>query len=316
MKVRRLGTSGLKVSEIGLGCNNFGQRLDLEATRRVVHRALDLGITLFDTADGYGNRGGSETQLGEVLGTKRRDIVLATKFGWPMDDVGVLRGGSRRYLMRAVEDSLRRLKTDWIDLYQFHTPDPETPLEETLRALDDLVRQGKVRYVGCSNFAGWQVADAAWISRSEGLAPFVSVQNEYSLLVRDVESEVVPAMQKFGLGLLPFFPLAGGLLTGKYRHGEPLPAGARLTDTKRSADRFLTERNWRIVDALQAFADSKGRKLLDVAVGWVLARPWVGSVIAGATSAEQIESNVAAGAVRLADDEIAELDRLTAPGAG
>ena len=316
MKVRRLGTSGLKVSEIGLGCNNFGQRLDLEATRRVVHRALDLGITLFDTADGYGNRGGSETQLGEVLGTKRRDIVLATKFGWPMDDIGVLRGGSRRYLMRAVEDSLRRLKTDWIDLYQFHTPDPETPLEETLRALDDLVRQGKVRYVGCSNFAGWQVADAAWISRSEGLAPFVSVQNEYSLLVRDVESEVVPAMQKFGLGLLPFFPLAGGLLTGKYRHGEPLPAGARLTETKRSADRFLTERNWRIVDALQGFADSRGRKLVDVAVGWVLARPWVGSVIAGATSAEQIESNVAAGAVRLADDEIAELDRLTAPGAG
>ena len=316
MKVRRLGTSGLKVSEIGLGCNNFGQRLDLEATRRVVHRALDLGITLFDTADGYGNRGGSETQLGEVLGAKRRDIVLATKFGWPMDDIGVLRGGSRRYLMRAVEDSLRRLKTDWIDLYQFHTPDPETPLEETLRALDDLVRQGKVRYVGCSNFAGWQVADAAWISRSEGLAPFVSVQNEYSLLVRDVESEVVPAMRKFGLGLLPFFPLTGGLLTGKYRHGEPLPAGARLTDPKRSADRFLTERNWRIVDALQAFADSKGRKLVDVAVGWVLARPWVGSVIAGATSAEQIESNVAAGAVRLADDEIAELDRLTAPGAG
>ncbi|MCC7112854.1 MAG: aldo/keto reductase [Burkholderiales bacterium] len=316
MKVRRLGTSGLKVSEIGLGCNNFGQRLDLEATRRVVHRALDLGITLFDTADGYGNRGGSETQLGEVLGTKRRDIVLATKFGWPMDDIGVLRGGSRRYLMRAVEDSLRRLKTDWIDLYQFHTPDPETPLEETLRALDDLVRQGKVRYVGCSNFAGWQVADAAWISRSEGLAPFVSVQNEYSLLVRDVESEVVPAMRKFGLGLLPFFPLAGGLLTGKYRHGEPLPAGARLTETKRSADRFLTERNWRIVDALQGFADSRGRKLVDVAVGWVLARPWVGSVIAGATSAEQIESNVAAGAVRLADDEIAELDRLTAPGAG
>ena len=267
-------------------------------------------------ADGYGNRGGSETQLGEVLGTKRRDIVLATKFGWPMDDIGVLRGGSRRYLMRAVEDSLRRLKTDWIDLYQFHTPDPETPLEETLRALDDLVRQGKVRYVGCSNFAGWQVADAAWISRSEGLAPFVSVQNEYSLLVRDVESEVVPAMRKFGLGLLPFFPLAGGLLTGKYRHGEPLPAGARLTETKRSADRFLTERNWRIVDALQGFADSRGRKLVDVAVGWVLARPWVGSVIAGATSAEQIESNVAAGAVRLADDEIAELDRLTAPGAG
>jgi aryl-alcohol dehydrogenase-like predicted oxidoreductase len=316
MKVRRLGTSGLKVSEIGLGCNNFGQRLDLEATRRVVHRALDLGITLFDTADGYGNRGGSESQLGEILGAKRRDIVLATKFGWPMDDVGVLRGGSRRYLMRAVEDSLRRLKTDWIDLYQFHTPDPETPLEETLRALDDLVRQGKVRYVGCSNFAGWQVADAAWISRSEGLAPFVSVQNEYSLLVRDVESEVVPAMQKFGLGLLPFFPLAGGLLTGKYRHGEPLPAGARLTETKRSADRFLTDRNWRIVGALQAFADRRGRKLVDVAVGWVLARPWVGSVIAGATSAEQIESNVAAGAVRLADDEIAELDRLTAPGAG
>jgi aryl-alcohol dehydrogenase-like predicted oxidoreductase len=312
MRLKRLGRSGLKVSEIGLGCNNFGQRLDLEATRRVVHRALDLGVTLFDTADSYGNRGGSETQLGEILGARRKDVVLATKFGWPMDDVGVLRGGSRRYLMRAVEDSLRRLKTDWIDLYQFHTPDPDTPIEETLRAQDDLVRQGKVRYLGCSNVAGWQVADTAWIARAEGLAPFVSVQNEYSLLARGVEAEVMPAMERFGLGLLPFYPLAGGLLTGKYRRGAPLPKGARLTDTQRSADRFLTERNWTVVQALQAFAEARGRSLLDVAIGWVAAKPGVASVIAGATSAEQIEANVAAAARAPGADEMAELDRISA----
>ncbi|MFO1281668.1 MAG: aldo/keto reductase [Burkholderiales bacterium] len=312
MRLKRLGRSGLKVSEIGLGCNNFGQRLDLEATRRVVHRALDLGVTLFDTADSYGNRGGSETQLGEILGARRKDIVLATKFGWPMDDVGVLRGGSRRYLMRAVEDSLRRLKTDWIDLYQFHTPDPDTPIEETLRAQDDLVRQGKVRYLGCSNVAGWQIADTAWIARTEGLAPFVSVQNEYSLLARGVETEVMPAMERFGLGLLPFYPLAGGLLTGKYRRGAPLPKGARLTDTQRSADRFLTERNWTVVQALQTYAEARGRSLLDLAIGWVVAKPGVASVIAGATSAEQIEANVAAAARAPGADEMAELDRISA----
>ncbi len=315
MKLRNVGTSGLRVSELGVGCNNFGSRLDLEATRRVVHRALDAGITLFDTADGYGNRGGSESQLGEILGSRRHEVVLATKFGWPMDDVGVKRGGSRRYLMQAVEDSLRRLRTDWIDLYQLHTPDPHTPIEETLRALDDLVRDGKVRYIGCSNFSAWQVADADWTAREAGVGRFVSVQNEYSLLVRGIETEVVPAMLHYGLGMLPYFPLAGGMLSGKYRMGAPLPPGARLTETKRSADRFLTERNWKIVDALQKLADAGGRTLLEVAMAWVASRPAVASVIAGATRTEQIDANVAAIGCTLTADEIEAIESITAPDA-
>lgn len=313
MELRNLGNSGLTVSQVGLGCNNFGQRLDVEATRRVVHRALDCGITLFDTADSYGNRGGSESQLGEILGERRKDVVLATKFGWPMDDVDVKRGGSRRYLMQAVEASLQRLRTDWIDLYQLHTPDPRTPIEETLRALDDLVRQGKVRYIGCSNFAGWQLADAVWTARQRALTAFVSAQNEYSLLVRDVEKELVPAMQSFGVGLLPYFPLAGGLLSGKYRRGETLPAGARLTETKRSADRFLTEHNWSRVDALEAFFGPRGRTLLQVAFAWLASRPTVASVIAGATRPEQVNANVAAVATRLDAEDLATIDRITAP---
>ena len=314
MEMRNLGNSGLRVSQVGIGCNNFGMRLDVEATRRVVHRALDKGVTLFDTADSYGNRGGSESQLGDVLGARRRDIVLATKFGWEMDDVDMKRGGSRGYLMKAVEDSLKRLRTDYIDLYQFHKPDPRTPIEETLRVLDDLVRQGKVRYIGCSNFAGWQVADAAWISRHERLNAFVSVQNEYSLLVRDIEAELVPAMQKFGLGFLPYFPLAGGLLSGKYKRGAPLPTGARLTDTKRSADRFLTERNWAAVEKLEAFSAERGKTLLDVAFGWLLSRPTVASVIAGATTPDQVDANVAAAITRFDGDALATIDRITQSG--
>ncbi|HVF63378.1 MAG TPA: aldo/keto reductase [Casimicrobiaceae bacterium] len=313
MELRNLGSSGLRVSAVGLGCNNFGARLDVEATRRVVHRALDLGITLFDTADAYGNRGGSETQLGEVLGGRRQDIVLATKFGWQMDDAGVLQGAARRYLTRAVEDSLRRLRTDWIDLYQLHKPDARTPLDETLRALDDLVRHGKVRYIGCSNFAAWQVADAHWIARELGVSRFVSVQNEYSLLVRDPEAELVPAMQHFGLGLLPYFPLAGGLLSGKYRRDATLPPASRLTDTKRSADRFLTERNWTAVERLRSLADTRGRELLDVSIAWLLSRPAVASVIAGATRPEQIDANVDAAAAKLDADELAAIDHITAP---
>ena len=311
MELRNLGRSGLRVSTVGLGCNNFGGRLDVAATRKVVHRALDTGITLFDTADTYGNRGGSETQLGEILGDRRKDIVLATKFGMAMDDVGVKIGGSRRYLMQAVEDSLKRLRTDWIDLYQLHTPDPLTPVEETLRALDDLVAQGKVRYLGCSNFAGWQVADAAWIARDAGLAPFVSAQNEYSLLARDVEKELVPAMQQFGLGLLPYFPLAGGLLSGKYRRGAPLPPNSRLTDTQRSADRFLTERNWSRTEQLDAHFAARGRTLLQVAFAWLASRPTVASVIAGATRPEQIDANIAAAQVPLDADDLAAIDRIT-----
>src|SRR5580693_7452435 len=223
MEVRNLGISGLRVSLVGLGCNNFGGRIGLEESRAVVHKALDLGITLFDTADTYGNRGGSEDCLGQVLGERRKDVVLATKFGLPMDEAKVLNGASRRYVMTAVEASLRRLKTDWIDLYQLHRPDPLTPIEETLRALDDLIRQGKVRYVGNSNFAAWQAVEADGIARDRNLNRFVSCQNEYSLIKRDIEVELVGAMQACGLGLLPYFPLGAGLLTGKYARAAPLP---------------------------------------------------------------------------------------------
>ena len=311
METRNLGRSGLRVSVIGLGCNNFGGRLNVDATRRVVHRALDAGITLFDTADMYGNRGGSETQLGEVLGDRRKDIVLATKFGWAMDDAEKLKGGSRQYIITAVEASLKRLKTDWIDLYQMHVPDPLTPIEETLRALDDLVRQGKVRYIGCSNVAGWQVADAAWTSRHHGLAAFVSAQNEYSLLVRESEQEIGPALAAYGVGLLPFFPLGGGLLTGKYKRSAPLPPGARLTETKRSADRFLTERNWKIVEELDAFSTERGHRLIELAFSWLASRPAVASVIAGATTPEQIDTNVHAANWHLSADELLIVDRIT-----
>src|SRR5688572_4172860 len=294
MKERNLGKSGLRVSLVGLGCNNFGGRLDLEATRRVVHRALDAGITLFDTADIYGDLGGSETQLGQVLGDRRKDIVLATKFGMAMDKEGTLKGGSRRYMMRAVEGSLKRLRTDWIDLYQLHQPDPLTPLEETLRGLDDLVKQGKVRYIGCSNLAAWQVALSQETSARLNLNSFVSCQDEYSLLVRNVvEGQLDAAMKHYGMSLLPFFPLASGLLTGKYKRNA-MPQGSRLTDTQRWADRFVTDANWPIVEKLQAFADKRGRSLLELAFSWLAARPAVASVIAGATKPEQIDANVKA----------------------
>jgi aryl-alcohol dehydrogenase-like predicted oxidoreductase len=312
MKERNLGKSGLRVSLVGLGCNNFGGRLDLEATRRVVHRALDAGITLFDTADIYGDLGGSETQLGQILGDRRKDIVLATKFGMAMNKEGTLKGGSRRYMMRAVEDSLKRLRTDWIDLYQLHQPDPLTPLEETLRGLDDLVKQGKVRYIGCSNHAAWQVALAQETSTRLNLNAFVSCQDEYSLLVRNVvEGQLDAAMKHYGMSLLPFFPLASGLLTGKYKRNA-MPQGARLTDTQRWADRFVTDANWPIVEKLQAFADKRGRTLLELAFSWLASRPAVGSVIAGATKPEQIDANVKAVDWALTPEEIAEIDKISA----
>jgi aryl-alcohol dehydrogenase-like predicted oxidoreductase len=311
MEMRNLGRSGLRVSLVGLGCNNFGGRIDLEATRRVVHRALDAGITLFDTADSYGNRGGSETMLGETLGDRRKDIVLATKFSQPMDDAQTLKGASRRYIMSAVEASLRRLKTDWIDLYQQHLPDPLTPMEETLRVLDDLTRQGKIRYIGCSNLAAWAVADAVWTSRSHDLNTFVSAQDEYSLLARGAERELLPALNAFGLGLLPFYPLAGGLLTGKYRRGRPLPDKSRLTYVKASADRFLTERNWTQLEQLEIFCSKRGRGLLELAFSWLASRAPVSSIIAGATKPEQIDANVKAVGWKLQQDEITEVDEIT-----
>jgi aryl-alcohol dehydrogenase-like predicted oxidoreductase len=311
MKQRTLGRSGLQVSLVGLGCNNFGGRIDLEASRKVVHRALDLGITLFDTADIYGEKGGSEAILGQVLGDRRKDIVLATKFGMPMDDAERLKGASRRYILSALEDSLRRLKTEWIDLYQLHTPDPVTPIEETLRTLEDLIRQGKVRYIGCSNLPAWQVVESLWTARQLGLNAFVTCQDEYSLVVRDPERELLPAMEAHGLSLLPYFPLASGLLSGKYKRNAAMPEGARLTKTQRLADRYLTDANWQIVERLEGFCATRKRSLLELAFSWLVARPAVCSVIAGATRPEQVEQNVKAVEWALTPEELAEVDRLT-----
>ena len=312
MEYRNLGSSGLRVSLVGLGCNNFGMRLDLEQTRAVVDRAFDLGITLFDTADMYGGRGGSETQLGKILGHRRKDIVLASKFGMAMSDDGTKIGASRRYIMSAVEESLRRLKTDWIDLYQLHQPDPLTPLDETMQALDDLVTQGKIRYIGCSNLPSWQVVESQWISKSMGLNRFVSCQDEYNILNRNVEAELIPAMQKYGCGLLPYFPLASGLLTGKYKRTK-MPEGARLTDMPTFANRiYLTDENFDIVDNLHKFANKTGHSILELAFGWMASRPTTASIIAGATKPEQIDANVAAVNWVLSQSEIDEVDKISA----
>ena len=316
MEIRNLGRSGLQVSAIGLGCNNFGGRIDLEASRKVVHAALGAGITLFDTADTYGDRGGSETALGEILGPRRKDIVLATKFGMPMDDERKLRGASRRYIVSALEASLKRLKTDWIDLYQQHEADPHTPIEETLRALEDLTRAGKIRYAGCSNLPAWQVVEAVWTARSAGLSGFASCQDEVSLVVRKHEADLMPAMRAYGLGLLPYFPLASGLLTGKYLRNAEMPADARLTRTQRLADRYLTEGNWKLAEKLGDFAEERGHTLLELAFSWLLARPPVSSVIAGATKPEQVKANVAAGGWALTAEDLARIDAITAEAKG
>jgi aryl-alcohol dehydrogenase-like predicted oxidoreductase len=292
MAYRRLGGSGLAVSVAGLGCNNFGMRIDLDATRAVVDAALDAGVTLFDTSDSYG---ASEEMLGEVLRDRRDDVVLATKFGSPVRggngaDWGAR--GSRRYIYKAVERSLTRLRTDWIDLYQLHRPDPLTPIEETLSALTDLVHEGKVRYIGSSNFTAWQVADAEWIARDGGYERFISAQNNYNLIEREVEAELVPACEHFNVGLLPFFPLASGLLTGKYRRGEEPADNTRMKQWGMTAQ--LTDARFDAVDKLAAFASERSVSLLDVALGGLAAMPAVTSVIAGATTPEQLRANVAA----------------------
>jgi aryl-alcohol dehydrogenase-like predicted oxidoreductase len=310
MKYRTLGASGLKVSQVGIGCNNFGLRMEIEASQAVIHKALDLGITLFDTADVYGNKGGSETALGRYLGDRRKDIVIATKFGNPMNAEGTLRGASRRYIMTAVEASLKRLNTDWIDIYQLHKPDPDTPVEETLFALDDLVRQGKIRYYGCSGAAAWQLVRMHWTARMNRLTPIVSGEMEYSLLHREPEREHVAAMLAHGIGLLPYYPLAGGFLSGKYQRGDAMPPGARLTRFQRYSQRYMTEANWTIVENLQAFGKARGKTLLDVAIAWLAAQPVVSSIIAGATKAEQLEQNVDAARWELSQADLAEIDRL------
>jgi aryl-alcohol dehydrogenase-like predicted oxidoreductase len=312
MTYRQLGDSGLTVSTVGIGCNNFGRRIDQDATNAVVRQALDSGISLFDTADIYG-QGASEEMLGLALGAERENVVVATKFGMDMQgangpDWGVR--GSRRYVRKAVEASLRRLGTDWIDLYQLHRPDPVTPIDETLAALDELVREGKVRYLGSSNFTGWQVVDADWTARAAGTARFVSAQNEYSLLEREVEEELVPACEHVGVGLLPFFPLASGLLTGKYRRGEPAPEGTRLAGM---ADR-LAAADWDTIERIEAYAAQRGVRPIDVAIGGLAAQPAVASVIAGATRPEQVVDNVRAGLWEPTAEDLAELDLITTPG--
>jgi aryl-alcohol dehydrogenase-like predicted oxidoreductase len=309
MQKRTLGKSGLQVSLVGLGCNNFGSISDLDGARKVVHKALDLGMTLFDTADFYGKRGGSETMLGQILGDRRKDVVLATKFGLPMDDAETLKGASRRYILFAVEASLRRLKTDWIDLYQVHFPDPLTPMEETLRALDDLVRQGKVRYIGLSNHPAWKVVEAQWIARELGLNGFIACQDEYNLLAREPERDLLPMMREYGLGLLPYFPLAAGLLSGKYKR-EKLPEGSRLAVVP-YAKRFLTESNWNMLERLEEFCKRRGHPMLELAFSWLAANPLVSSVIAGATRPEQLEQNVTAIHWTLSSEDLTEIDRIT-----
>jgi len=307
---RTLGQSGLRISQVGLGANNFGGRIDADASRKVIDAALEHGINFFDTADVYGNKGGSESIIGEVLGARRKGVVIATKFGNVIDEAKGLKGASRQYIVSAVEASLRRLKTDWIDLYQLHRPDPATPIDETLRALDDLVRGGKVRYIGASNLPAWQVVEAQFIARELGTHRFISSQDEYSLLKRDAEHELLPALNAYGIGLLPFFPLANGLLTGKYKRGEVPPAGTRLAADGARADRLLSEGNLRIVERLTGFAQERGHSLLDLAFSWLLANPAVSSVIAGATKPEQIAQNVKAGGWQLTVAELDEIDRI------
>ncbi len=296
MRYRRLGNSGLQVSLAGLGTNNFGMRLDYEQSKMVVDSALDAGINFFDTADVYGG-GKSEEFLGQALGARREDVLIATKFAMPIGEGPFTRGGSRHYIEKAVERSLKRLGTDYIDVYQMHQPDAETPIEETLDALSDLVHRGVVRYIGHSNFSGWQIADADWAARSKGYVRFVSAQNEWSLLERKIEPEIMPACREFGLGQLPFFPLSSGFLTGKYTRGADLPEGTRLAAWAKAMPARIgamtSDANWDKLDALTKFAEDNGHTILDLALCWLASDQAVSSVIAGATKPEQIEANVA-----------------------
>ena len=309
MEMRHLGNSGLEVSVIGLGCNNFGRRLDEKQTATVVSAAVDAGIILFDTADLYGENGTSETYLGKALKGHRDQVVIATKFGGPMGQLPMQKGGSRQHIFQAVEDSLRRLNTDYIDLYQMHFPDLNTPLEETMRALDDLVRQGKVRYLGHSNFSGWMIAHAHHIAVRDALTPFISAQNHYHLLNREVEPDVQPACTKFGLGILPYFPLASGLLTGKYRKGQVHPEGTRLSSGP-MAERILTDINIDKAESLFEWAEARGHTLLELAFSWLAQQPAVSSVIAGATNTDQISANVNAANWVLTSEELEEIEKL------
>jgi aryl-alcohol dehydrogenase-like predicted oxidoreductase len=310
METRQLGQTGLVVSAVGLGCNNFGSRIDARAAAAVVHECLETGITFFDTAESYG-RGASEEQLGAALGSRRDEAVIATKFGMRGSPSGA-QPGSRHNVLRACEDSLRRLGTDYLDLYYLHRPDPATPIAETLDALHDLVHQGKVRYIASSNFAGWQVVEAHHLAAERGFERFAACQVEWSLLARDVERELVPACRHVGIGVIPFFPLASGLLTGKYRRGEPFPEGTRFATTPSLAS-VATDENFDRVERLAAVAEACGHTLLELALGWVLSHDVVPSVLVGATSPEQVAANAAASTWRLDADELAAVDEALSP---
>ncbi len=309
MEYRKLGRSGLDVSVVGLGANNFGRRLDQPATEQVIRKAVDVGINLVDTANSYGESL-SEQYIGESIDGIRGKVLLATKVASTMGEGPNQMGASRKHIMDQVEGSLTRLGTDYLDLYQIHRPDPGTPIEETMRTVDDLVRQGKVRYVGCSNFAAWQVAQAMDVAKSSNLEGFVSAQPFYNMLKRDVEAELVPCCGRYGLGILPYFPLANGFLTGKYRRGESPPEGTRLAGAGPRADRILTDANFDVLEALESFAAERHRSMVELAIAWLLGNPTVSSVIAGATKPSQVETNAKAFDWHLTDDEMAELDTI------
>ena len=312
MELRRLGDSGLQVSAVGLGTNNFAGRLHDEAARLVLNEALEQGITFIDTADVYGRgseegTGGSESQLGRLLAGRRNRFVLATKFGLPMSENVLERGASRRWVIAAAENSLRRLRTDYIDLYQIHSPDPETPIDETLRGLDDLVRAGKVRYVGHSNFAAWQIVDADWTARSEHLPRPISAQMHYNLLTRGIAAEVIPAFRAHGLGVIPYFPLESGFLTGKYKPGGE--GRGRLSESARAGE-VMTPANFERIGTFERFAQDHRHSMLDLAFGWLLSQPIMATVIASASTPEQVRDNVAAAEWRLSSAEMEAFDAL------
>ena len=309
MEFRRLGASGLEVSETGIGTNNFGGRLDYGKSEVVVHAALDQGINLFDTANIY-THGVSEEYLGRALKNRRSEAIVATKFGMQWEEGPHGKGGSRKHIMDALDGSLKRLNTEYIDLYQIHRQDPDTPIDETLKALDDAVRSGKVRYIGCSNYDAWRIADAAWTSEHYGLSRFVSAQPEYSMVVRDIEDEILPACENYGLGILPYFPLAHGLLTGKYKRGQDVPEGTRLALLPAARDQRLTDQNFDLLEKLDAFVSARGKTMVDLAFAWLLAQSAVSSVIAGASNAEQVAQNAAASGWDLSAEELAEVNGL------
>lgn len=310
MDYRKLGNSGLKVSEISLGGNNFGWYADEQASNAVINHALDSGINYIDTADAY-DKGHSEEFIGKALKGRRSQVIIATKFFIPMGEGPNDRGGSRYYIIKAVEASLRRLQTDYIDLYQMHRPDTTTPVEETLRALDDLVRAGKVRYIGCSNYAAWQLSDALWTSTVNHLHSFLTVQSRYNVLERQIEAELVPCCQAHNIGVIPWGPLAGGFLTGKYRQGEKAPEDGRLSRPNALYSGVLNEANWSKLAKLEAFALERGHAVGELAIAWLLSKPYVSTVIAGAKKSEQVSANIAAGKWKLTAEEAAKVDDIT-----